>query len=234
MKLFFKKLFLVFLSVFLFYMFLVNVNAMASSSETPSFFVSPVEQDNWASIYYYTDDEVHAKIENLANNKVEIVRTYAWKGSPFKHIYLGKVQIKKFDTYKYITSEAKYWSSPRMTIINPKNELERYELRFMPEKDKLQVNYVDRTGRTGYWNIDKYITTSEVLAQVDCEIEPKEWYYTVISKNNNRWRAIVFSAKHPTCILDWKDDRIKSNKYLVGIQSAGKYIVSRFEDVKGI
>lgn len=187
-------------------------------------------QSQWSSIYYYTDEEEPAYTTYLPDDMIEVQRMYLWKDT-FESLYSAKVRIKDLDADMYETNEAREWTSPRLAIANPDNDLERYELRFYPELDKLQVNYVDRTGRTGDWNVDKEFTISEVLSSVDCEIEEKEWYYTVITYDDAEWKAVVMSGQHPTCLINWEDDRIESDEYIVGVQSAGKYIVSRFQRV---
>ncbi len=194
-------------------------------------FVSLVAADSqWNSIYYYTDYEKPAYTQYLPDDIVEVQRMYLWKDL-FENLYSAKVQIKDLDVNMYETTEAREWTSPRLAIANPDNDLERYELRFYPETDKLQVNYVDRTGRTGDWKVDKEFTVSEILSSVDCTINEQEWYYAVMTHNGDDWKAVVMSGDYPTCIVRWSDDRINSEEFVVGVQSAGKYIVSNFQRV---
>ena len=185
--------------------------------------------DDMKPIYTYEDEYSTGGFTPLTMDRTIATRAYGWSWI-FNRVAIARVRISDLDT----EGEPAEWSSPRLAIINPDNLLERYEVRLYPLQDRLQANYVDRTGRTGDWSIDEDLTHSEVLAGTDCSIEPDRWYYTVVMRMQDKWRVTLLSASSPTCFLSWNDDRITSEPFGIGVQSAGKYLVSEFERVVGI
>ena len=190
--------------------------------------VVPPESNDWDTIYFYADNDSICEIKGNGQN-LEVSRAYGVKNF-FKNVYFATVNIKNSPDY----DKSLPWAGPRLAIVNPSNLLERYEIRLYPVTDTLQVNYVDRTGRTGDMSYDEEHTISEVLVSTDCSIEPNHNYYTVIMKNGNKWKAFMTGGSRPTCFVTWEDDRIQNHKMVIGIQSAGKYIVSKFHKVFAI
>jgi hypothetical protein len=187
----------------------------------------------WQEVYSYSDDYSEGGLNEINEQRIDLHRTYAVK-SQFKRVIVGRVMISKFQDHLFQTEEAKNWASPRIAITSPNNDLRRYEIRFLPELNKVQANYVDRTGRTGVWTADEENTISEILASSDCEIITHKWYYPVITNHGNKWRVTIMSDNQPTCFLEWKDKRVFSARYVLGIQSAGKYLESKFDKIFGV
>lgn len=201
--------------------------------------VIPIDEDffdnfrDWEQIYTYVDDTSEIAVTELHGDLVEVKRTYAWRDY-FKKLYSANVKIMSYNNSDNYT-----WYGSRLGIINPQNTLERYEIRFYPTTEnkigKLQVNYVDRTNRTGIESFDEINTISEILQVTDCNIKIGEWYWTsILKQRNGKWKVMVYSVKNPSCIIKFKDKRIESKRYAIGIQSAGKGVVSRFNKVGGI
>ena len=180
---------------------------------------------DWTEEYSYSDGYSEGGVKDIGEHAYKAHRIYT-VGDVFNKIMIGKVKVvESTDDYS--------WYGARIALANPENPLERYEVRFNPESDKLQVNYVDRTNRTGVMSVDDEITVSEVLAFTECDIDENKWYYTTIMRYGHSWKVQVWQKNNPTCFLSWKDDRIESQQYLMGLQSAGKYVVSKFDKVFG-
>jgi len=188
-------------------------------------------QPSWDVIYQYSDNYSIGDIDYLDNNQgtIEVTRTYAHRNS-FKHVFFGRVKITQ-------SSEKYDWYGARLAIINPENLLERYEIRLYPNTNKLQVNYVDRTNRTGdyLYDLENNMTVSEIITSSDCNINIDKWNHVIVMKQGEgKWRTILISSRNPTCFVEWRDDRITGNEMIVGIQSAGKYIITQFEKMVSI
>ncbi len=193
---------------------------------------SPVFSDEWTEGYSYGDNYSTGGIFHIANETVQVERAFGWRGT-FKRMIVGRVMINEFKDHLFETEEAKNWASPRLAILNPDNEMERYEIRFYPELDKVQVNYVDRTNKVDDLDVEDPI--SDIIASEDCDISTDKWYYPIIANNGHKhWRVIIMSDNQPTCFLIWNDDRIISGEYKLGIQSAGKYLKSEFNKIFGV
>jgi hypothetical protein len=185
--------------------------------------------DDWKTIYSYSDDYSAGFISRMAVDKTVAARSYAWSKT-FSNVFIGKVTILELDEDKNHAP----WTGPRMNIVNPENLLERYEVRMYPLQDTLQVNYVDRSQRTGDWTVDDELTESIVIQSTDCKVLPERTYHMVITNNKDNWRVSLMHPFQPTCFLKWTDDRIQSGVYAAGIQSAGKYLVSEFQHLASI
>ncbi len=181
---------------------------------------------DWKVMYNYTDNESSGGIKENEQNGFEVFRAYAVK-NPIKRFYMAKFKIVEKTDFE----KSADWAGPRLSLANPDNLLERYEVRFLPIVNKLQVNYVDRTGRTGDVEIDDKDTLSRVIASTDCKIDTDRNYLAIITKNKDKYRVTVFSSKNPTCFLKWKDDTINTDKLNLAIQSAGKYVISNFDKI---
>lgn len=183
----------------------------------------------WEEVYEYEDEYSSGGAEVIEDGSqvLEVERAYLWHNSMSK-MFSAKIKVVE-------SSNDFDWYGSRMALVNPNNNLERYEIRLYPNVNKLQVNYVDRTGRTGIMSQDEMITTSEVLSSTDCNIEIGKWYYVLVMKNgNDKWKAMLFSWNRPTCQIQWQDDRIETDQPAIGIQSAGKYVTTRFDEVFAI
>ncbi|KCZ71691.1 hypothetical protein ANME2D_02428 [Candidatus Methanoperedens nitroreducens] len=185
----------------------------------------PANNYAWNEIYQYSDNYSTGYIDYLDNDRgtIEVSRTYAIRNN-FQRIFFGKVKITQ--------SSGEYdWYGPRLAIVNPENLLERYEIRLYPNTNKLQVNYVDRTNRTGdyFYDLENNLTVSEIITSSDCNIDINKWDHVLVMKRGEKWRALLISPRNPTCFVEWSDDRITGSVMSVGIQSAGKYIISQFE-----
>lgn len=189
---------------------------------------SPKCPEPWEVIYSYSDDYSTGGIKYMdpKGECVEVARTYASR-NPFSTIFLGKIKIVQLDNRQN-------WYGPRIAIINPENNMQRYEIRLYPNTDKLQVNYVDRTNRTGEYYSDKWRTVSEVITTSNCEIRSDVWYHMIIMRNGDGWNAMLVGGGKPTCFVQWTDDRIEGKDMVIGIQSAGKYVVSQFNKILAI
>jgi hypothetical protein len=186
--------------------------------------------EDWNIDYIYSDNYSIGGIEQLDDEIIEISRTYAWRGH-FNNIFSGKVKIKQSVSECLHNDEICGWYGSRLAIVNTDNLLERYEIRFYLHQNKIQINYVDRTNRTGNYKYDLNNTISEVIKQTNCNINLNTWYYSTILRNNNKWKVIIMSALNPTCMIEWTDDRILGDTFAIGIQSAGKYVISEFDKV---
>jgi len=232
-----KTLTLLVLSVFLIGSLAGMIFAAITSAESSTPVVDSFENYNvgdnassvWEEMYHYEDDYSVGGNEIIEDGSqvLEVSRSYLWHNS------LNKIFFAKM---KVVESSGDYqWYGSRLALVNPKNPLERYELRLYPHQDKIQVNYVDRTGRTGSMTEDLEVTTSEIIASADCDIDIGKWYYVLIMRSNeDNWKTMVFSWNKPTCILRWNDDRIDAEKPAIGIQSAGKYVITRFDELFAI
>ena len=170
--------------------------------------------DNYSGGGFYIDD---------SSDEIEVSRSYVWK-SQFGAIFVGKIKIVS-------SSENSSWEGSRLALINPENILERYEIRLLPNEQKIEVRYVDRTNRSGTLSGYDPNTISEVLNFEFSDIEIGEWYYISVFRNGNKFKAQIIRFDRPTIFIGWEDDRITGDELAIGIQSAGKYVVSRFEKI---
>jgi len=170
--------------------------------------------DNYSGGGFYIDD---------SSDEIEVSRSYVWK-SQFGAIFVGKIKIVS-------SSENSSWEGSRLALINPENILERYEIRLLPNEQKIEVRYVDRTNRSGTLSGYDPDTTSKYLDSALCNIEVGEWYYISVFRNGNKLKAQIVKFDKPTCFVEWEDNKITGDELAIGIQSAGKYVVSRFDKI---
>lgn len=229
-----KALFLVVMTTILLSSVAIPVNAVQQQN-TPfvdDFENYPAGDDAssvWEEVYHYEDgySTGGAEVVSDGSQVLEVSRSYLWHNT-FNKVFFSKMKV--------VSSSGDYeWYGSRIALVNPNNPLERYELRLYPHKDKVQINYVDRTNRTGNMEEDLTGTTSEIVVSEDCNIEVGKWYYTLLMRSGNKkWKAMVFSWNRPTCYLSWKDKEIGVKNPAIGIQSAGKYVTTRFDEIFAI
>lgn len=194
------------------------------SSSGSSSSSSDSQEVAWEEVYSYSDEYSEGGFTiDTQNNEIEVSRAYAWKAE-FGTLFNGIIQV--------VSSNDKYsWYGSRLALVNPDNTLERYEVRLLPGEDKLEVRYVDRTNRTGTLSGIDTETISEQLAVTNCNIDTGLWYDINIINLDSVWKAQLLSLTNPTCFVEWEDSRISADKYGLGIQSAGKYVTSRFDAI---
>ena len=183
----------------------------------------------WEEVYSYEDEfsSGGAEVVEDGSQVLEVSRAYLWHNT-MNRLFAGKMKVVE-------SSDDFDWYGSRLSLVNQDNPLERYEVRLYPNTNKFQVNYVDRTGRTGIMSQDELITTSEILDSSECNIEADKWYYVLIMKNGpDKWKAMLFSWNRPTCHVEWQDDRIETNRPAIGIQSAGKFVTTNFDEIFAI
>jgi hypothetical protein len=172
----------------------------------------------WDLVYNYEDaySTGGAEVIEDGSQVLEVSRAYLWHDS-FSRFFFGKMKV-------FEASEDYLWYGSRLALVNPENAMERYEVRLYPNTDRVFVKYVDKEN-----------DYSETLAKTECKINLDQWYHTLIMRGqDNKWRAMVFSGNNPTCMVRWQDDRITVENPVVGIQSAGKYVTSRFDEIFAI
>jgi hypothetical protein len=180
----------------------------------------------WENVYHYEDEYSRggAVVVQDDSQALEVSRSYLWRNA-MGRIFFSKIKVTE-------TSNEFDWYGSRLAFANPDNHLERYEVRLNPNVNTFQVNYVDRTGRTGIMSVDELVTTSEVLDSTNCNIGTGRWHYVMVMKSrNDNWNAMLFSWNRPTCHISWQDSRIEAQNPAIGIQSAGKYVTTRFDDI---
>jgi len=178
-------------------------------------------------IYSYSDEYSEGGFSIDSNEGyIEVSRAYVWKAE-FGRLFNGKIQV--------VSSNDEYsWYGSRLALVDLENLLIRYEIRLLPSENKLEVRYVDRTNRSGTMGGTDLNTISEQLTVTDCNIEIGTWYDINIIKNDDLWKAQLLSLTNPTCFVEWEDNRITRDEFGIGIQSAGKYVVSRFDKLIAI
>ncbi len=184
---------------------------------------SQIDRDILKEIYTYGDGE------NLIeeNDQFKILRGYFWKEDLTKGM-VGRLQMKG----DYDNNSAN-WSGARLGIINPENLLERYEIRFYPILDKIQINYVDRTNRTGNWAIDQNTTISQKIISIPYNVQNNREYYVTVVKKGEKWDIEIMDLVSPTLFISFSDDRIQSERFYLGLQSAGRDVESKFNTIFG-
>ncbi len=202
-------------------------SSSGSSSGGSSGSSTSTEEVAWEEVYSYSDEYSNGGFFiDTENDQIEVSRAYVWRAK-FGTIFNGKIQI--------VESNDKYsWYGSRLAIVDPYNVLVRYEIRLLPSENKLEIRYVDRTNRTGALSGIEPRTISEQLAVASCEIDTGTWYDVNIIRIGNTWKAQLFSLTNPTCFVEWEDNRISADIYGIGIQSAGKYVTSRFDTIIAI
>jgi asparagine N-glycosylation enzyme membrane subunit Stt3 len=227
MKYIFAGIFLIFMIGFSSAM----VNGNACLSKSPRFHDNfenyPIGSDAscvWDTGYSYSDDfsEGGAEVIRDGSQVLEVNRAYLWHNT-FSRLFLSRIKITQ-------SSNDYEWYGSRVALVNRNNPLEKYEIRLYPNTNRLQVNYVDRTNRTGVMSEDNENTISEILDSTDCNINLNKWYYVFVVRKGTKWKAYLFNWMRPTCKVTWEDNRI-TGRPAIGIQSAGKYVTSRFDNI---
>ena len=192
-------------------------SSIPTSSDSPN-----VPEVVWEEVYSYSDEYSEGGFQiDTDSDEIEVSRAYVWKAE-FGTLFNGRIQV--------VNSNDKYsWYGSRIALVDPSNTLVRYEIRLLPGSDKLEVRYVDRTKRTGTLSGIEPETISEQLTITNCNINTGSWYDVNIINSGNVWKVQLFSLTNPTCFVEWEDDKISAEKYGVGIQSAGKYVTSKFD-----
>jgi len=183
-----------------------------------------IDSEIYDKVYSYSDDYSGGGFFIDGSNKeIEVLRSYVWK-SQFGAIFVGKIKV--------VSSSDNYdWYGSRLALVNPENILERYEIRLLPNEQRVEVRYVDRTNRSGTSSGYDPNTISEYLDSAPCDIEIGDWYYISVFRKGNKLKTQIIRFDQPTCFIEWEDDRITGEELAIGIQSAGKYVVSRFDKI---